>query len=171
MFESFETLFTNVAGSMDDIFIAVTTFLVLRVVSSWLFWCMHVYFRLSAYVSETVNFLLWLLLSVFVVNHIFGTEISTSLFSGFSIGMGYAFQPYIISLFTGLCNGFMISPGDTIMLGGETLTVKKLSLFYVVVTSGEYQMYVPHSFFKSTPLKVRHAPTRMHERSQFTAKQ
>jgi len=155
MFDSFESLFSNIASSMDDLFIAATTFVVLRVVSSWLYWCMYRYFRLSAYMSETVNFLMWLLLSVFVVNHVFGTEISTSLFSGFSIGMGYAFQPYIVSMFTGLCNGFMIRQGDTILLNDKAVVVKKLTLFYVVVACGEYQTYVPHSFFASTPLKVR----------------
>lgn len=155
MFDSFEALFTTLATSLDDIFIAASTFVVLRVLSSWLYWCMHTYFRLSAYISEVVNFGMWFVLTVFVLNHLFGAELSTSLFSGFSIGMGYAFQPYIVSLFTGLCNGFMIRAGDTIMLDGRPMVVRKLTLFYVAVASGESTTYLPHAYFASRPLVVQ----------------
>jgi len=155
MFGSIESLFTKLAESLDDIFIAAATFIVLRVVSSWLYWCIFAYFRLSAYVAEVTNFLLWLVLSVFILNHVFGTEISTSLFSGFSIGMGYAFQPYIVSLFTGLCNGFMIKTGDTIMLDDKPVRVIKLTLFYVAVSAEGYTTFLPHAYFASRPLQVK----------------
>jgi len=162
MFDSVETLFMNLAASLDDIFIAAATFVVLRVVSTWLYWCMHSYFRLSAYVSEVANFGLWLVLTVMVIHHLFGPDISTSLFSGFSIGMGYAFQPYIVSMFTGICNGFMIRTGDTILFNKQPVIVQKLTLFYVAVSTGEYTTYVPHAYFAKAPLSVK---------SQFAAKQ
>lgn len=155
MFSSIESLFTKFAESLDDIFIAVATFILLRVLSSWLYWCIFAYFRFSAYVAEVSNFLLWLVLSVFVLNHLFGTEISTSLFSGFSIGMGYAFQPYIVSLFTGLCNGFMIQTGDTILINDKPCRVIKLTLFYVAVNADGYTTYLPHAYFTSRPLQVK----------------
>ena len=155
MYASFEIIFTNIAASMDDLFIGATSFIVLRVLSSWLYWCMHSYFRLSAYISEVVNFILWLVLSVFIINHLFGSEVSTSLFQGFSIGMGYAFQPYIVSMFTGLCNGFMIKKGDIILYNNKEVVVSKLTLFYVTVKSGDFISYIPHRVFSSSPLHVK----------------
>ena len=155
MFESFESFVNLVFNSIDDIFISAALFLLMRVLSNWVYWCMNSYFRVSVYVSDIINFGLWFVLIVLVSNHLFGTEISTSLFSGFSIGMGYAFQPYIVSMFTGVFTGFMVREGDTILFEGNSVIVKKISLFHVSVSSGEYIQYIPHAYFTKSPLIIK----------------
>jgi len=154
MFESLESFVTLVVNSMDDIFISGALFILMRVLTNWVYWCMHAYFRASVYASDVVNFGLWFVLVVLVANHLFGTEISTSLFSGFSIGMGYAFQPYIVSMFTGVFTGFMLHEGDTILFEGNSVKVTKITLFHVAVSSGEYVSYIPHAYFSKAPLSI-----------------
>lgn len=158
MYGSFETLFLNIWGSLDDVFICVTMAIVLGVVSQWLYWCLSSYFHLSTYMSDSVNFLFLGTISVFLLNHLFGPTIAVSLFSGLTIGMGYAFQPYIISLFTGLYNtsSGLIRKGDKILFNGKSVTVTSVTLLHVVVRGEVGEIYIPHAFFQSTPLvKIR----------------
>lgn len=154
MFNSFETLFMNIWESLDDVFICVTTAIVLRVVSKWLYWCLSSYFVLSTYLSDSVNFVFLGTISVFLLNHLFGPTVAVSLFSGLSIGMGYAFQPYIISLFTGMYNesSGLIKKNDKILFNGKSVTVISVTLLHVVVEGAVGKAYIPHAFFQSTPL-------------------
>jgi hypothetical protein len=154
MYDSFETLFVNIWGSLDDVFICVAMAIVLRVVSQWLYWCMASYFHLTIYMSDSINFLFLGTLSVFLLNHLFGPTVAVSLFSGLTIGMGYAFQPYIISLFTGLYNksSGLTMNGDKILFNGKPATVTSVTLLHVVVRNEVGDVYIPHAFFQSTPL-------------------
>lgn len=154
MYNSFETLFSNIWESLDDVFICVTTVIVLRLLSKWLYWCMRSYFDLTTYVSDIIDFMFMATFSVFILIHLFGSDVAVSLFSGFSIGMGYAFQPYIISLFTGLYSQSqgMVIPGDQIVMNGKIVTVDSVSLLHICVRGEGMLTYVPHAFFRSNPL-------------------
>lgn len=154
MYNSFETLFSNIWESLDDVFICIASALVLRLISKWLYWCMHSYFRLSEYVSDVVDFVFLAIFSVFILIHLFGSEIATSLFGGFSIGLGYAFQPYIISLYTGVYNQVreIIKPGEKIFFNNKIVTVESVSLFHICIKDGTMITYIDHAFFKSNPL-------------------
>lgn len=154
MYDSFETLFLNIFSSLDDVFICVTMAIVLRVVSHWLYWCLSCYFNLSTYLSDSINFLFLGMTSVFLLNHLFGSTVAVSLFSGVSIGAGYALQPYIISLFTGIYNtsSGLVQKDNKIMFNGNTVTVTSVTLLHVVVRGDVGVIYIPHAFFQSTPL-------------------
>ena len=155
MYNSFETLFLNIWESLDDVFICVTMAIILRVLSKWLYWCLSSYFDVSTYLSDSINFLFLGTIAVFLLNHLFGPDIAPSLFSGFSIGLGYAFQPYIISLFTGLYNksSGLLQKNDTIVINNTPVTVISITLLHVVVRNKEGAVsYIPHSFFQSSPL-------------------
>lgn len=154
MYDSFETLFLNIWASLDDVFICVTMAIVLRVISQWLYWCLASYFHLSTYLSDSINFLFLGTTSVFLLNHLFGPEIAVALFSGLTIGMGYAFQPYIISLFTGLYNksSGLVQKGDRILFNNKTVRVTSVTLLHVIVSGEVGDIYIPHAYFQSTPL-------------------
>lgn len=154
MYDSFETLFLNIWASLDDVFICVTMAIVLRVISQWLYWCLASYFHLSTYLSDSINFLFLGTISVFLLNHLFGPEIAVALFSGLTIGMGYAFQPYIISLFTGLYNksSGLVQKGDRILFNNKTVRVTSVTLLHVIVSGEVGDIYIPHAYFQSTPL-------------------
>ncbi len=154
MYDSFQTLFVTIWESLDDVFICVTMAIVLYILSQWLYWCLSSYFDLSTYLSGSINFLFLGTISVFLLNHLFGPAISVSLFSGLSIGFGYALQPYIISLFTGLYNksSGLVEEGDKIMFNNKRVTVSSVTLLHVVVRADVGDIYIPHAFFQSTPL-------------------
>ena len=158
MYDSLQTLFITIWESLDDVFICVTMAIVLYIVSQWLYWCLSSYFDLSTYLSGSINFLFLGTISVFLLNHLFGPDIAVALFSGLSIGMGYAFQPYIISLFTGLYNksSGLVQKNDKILFNNKTVTVTSVTLLHIVVRSdvadNVTDIYIPHAFFQSTPL-------------------
>lgn len=154
MYDSFQTLFVTIWESLDDVFICVTMAIVLYILSQWLYWCLSSYFDLSTYLSGSINFLFLGTISVFLLNHLFGPDISVSLFSGLSIGLGYALQPYIISLFTGLYNksSGLVEENDKIMFNNKPVTVTSVTLLHVIVCADVGKIYIPHAFFQSTPL-------------------
>tara|TARA_B110000008_G_C16793240_1_gene493517 strand:+ start:61 stop:537 length:477 start_codon:yes stop_codon:yes gene_type:complete len=157
MYNSFTSLFSNIWESLDDVFICVTVAIVLQLLSKWLHWCLHSYFRLTTYVSDVVDFLFVATFTTFLLIHLFGPDIAISLFSGFSIGMGYAFQPFIISLFSGVYSQARISRGDKILLNNKPMTVEAVSLLHICVRDGPMVTYVPHAFFQTSPLTIVHS--------------
>lgn len=152
MFQSLSTLCLTIWESLDDILICLSVFLLLRVIASWCYWCCFSYFKCDEYISGLVEFVFLGTLSIFVLTHLFGPGVALSLFSGFSVGMGYAFQPYIISFFTGFWTRQFIKKGDRLFLNQKIVVVDHISILYICVRIDNMKSYITHSQFQSTPL-------------------
>jgi small-conductance mechanosensitive channel len=156
-FESFDTLLTTVWHSLDDILVCIGVFIIVHVFSSYSSWCLRTYFHCSHYISQAVQFIILFFILIFLVGHLIGSGTATSLFSGFSIGLGYAMQPYIVSLLAGVTfrSTHMFKHGDNIRIQGQNYILEHIGLIYVCALDGDnYKVYFPNSMLSGTPVGV-----------------
>tara|TARA_B110001452_G_scaffold243853_1_gene227520 strand:- start:4097 stop:4579 length:483 start_codon:yes stop_codon:yes gene_type:complete len=156
MFQSFELLLQSVWLSLDDIFICLGAFIVARVLAGAIYWCLHSYFNIDAYESELAQFVFLGTVVVFLISHLFGETAVTSILGGFSIGIGYALQPYIISFLAGstLRATNTLAKGKVILFNNQKLTVEHLGLLYVCASQDGLKTFIPNAYFQSSPLTV-----------------
>lgn len=156
MSTSFLDLLDNIWNSLDDILVCVGVFLIAQIASSVLHRSMRTYFRLGAYISQASQFLLLFSVFIFLTGHLLGSETAVALFSGFSIGFGYALQPYIVSLMAG--GTFYISGtvrrGDTLHVGEQSVHVESVGLLFVTTKQDKLVTYFPNSVLSSRPFSV-----------------
>lgn len=154
MYQSFELLLQSLWFSLDDILICLCALIVARVVAVAIYWCLHSYFDIDEYESELVQFTFLGIVVVFLISHLFGETALTSILGGFSIGIGYALQPYIISFLAGSTLRLTLAKGKVIFFNGQKMTVDYLGLLYVCASQDGVQTYIPNSYFQSAPLSV-----------------
>ena len=97
---------------------------------------------------------------IFLVGHLIGSDTATSLFSGFSIGFGYAMQPYIVSLLAGATfrSSSMFRAKDSLQINGQDYVLDHVGLLYLCATSSDgYKTYFPNSMLAGTPVGVKSA--------------
>jgi small-conductance mechanosensitive channel len=158
-FESLDILLTTVWHSLDDIFVCVGFFLAANVVASSVQWSLLNYFRSSHYTAQITHFGFLFMVFIFLVGHLIGSDTATSLFSGFSIGFGYAMQPYIVSLLAGATfrSGSMFRAKDLLRINGQDYTLEHTGLLYLCASSDGYKTYFPNSMLAGTPIGVKPA--------------
>jgi len=156
-FESLDTLLTTIWHSLDDIFVCVGVFLVARVLASAVSSSLSGYFRTSRYISEIAHFGIVFVSVVFLVNHLIGASTARSIFGGFSIGFGYAMQPYIVSIIAGASfrSGAMFRAKDTIKIGGDVYTVDHVGLLYLCASKDDFKTYFPNSLLVQSSIGIK----------------
>lgn len=155
--ESFIHLFERVWYSLDDVLVCIGVWLVAVNLSRLCHNGMRSYFRSSVYVAQAVHFAVLFSCSIFLVGHLVGGSTAVSLFQGFSIGFGYAMQPYIVSLLAGatFLSMDVIGAGDELIVNSESATVKYVGLLYVSTQKGATVTYYPNSVLSSRPFSVQ----------------
>jgi len=156
-FESLDMLLSTVWHSLDDIFVCIGFFLTSQVIANSVRWSLLNYFKCSHYTSQIFHFGFLFLVFIFLVGHLIGSSTATSLFSGFSIGFGYAMQPYIVSLLAGASfrSGSMFRANDLLRINGEDYVLEHVGLLYLCASSGGYKTYFPNSMLTQTPIAVK----------------
>lgn len=158
-FESLDLLLGTVWRSLDDILVCAGMFIIAQVFSGYCSWSLRIYFNCSDYASQTVHFLIMFMVFIFLAGHLIGSETATSLFSGFSIGLGYAMQPYIVSLLAGVTfrSTGMFKRGDSIRILGSEYTLDHIGLIYVCASDEKdgYKVYFPNSVLSGTSVGVK----------------
>lgn len=156
MFDSFSVLLNNVWNSLDDVLICVCLFAFACKASRVLYWVVDEYFRQSVYVAEVIS-AVWIgTVVVYLASHLIGEQTAVSLFSGFSIGIGYAMQPYITSFVSSAAMKamFMLKRGDTFRIDGKDYEVHHVGLLYVCTRDDKYLTYFPVTKLLSVPFSV-----------------
>ena len=160
-FDSLSTLMSTIWYSLDDIFVCVGVFMAANVVAHSTEWCLCNYFKSSKYTAQAIQFAFLFAVGIFLIGHLIGESVSTSLFSGFFIGFGYALQPYIVSLLAGATfhTGSMFSRhGKKVMfqVQGEEYELDHVGLLHVCGTNTEgWETYFPNSMLASTPISIK----------------
>jgi len=158
-FESLDILLDTVWRSLDDILVCAGMFIVSQVFSGYCSWSLRTYFQCSHYTSQTVHFTILFMVFIFLVGHLIGSATATSLFSGFSIGLGYAMQPYIVSLLAGATfrSTGMFERGDSVRISGSEYVLDHIGLIYVCASDEKdgYKMYFPNSMLSGTSVGVK----------------
>jgi len=154
MYQSFELLLQSIWLSLDDILICLGAFIVAHVFAGAIYWCLHSYFDIDVYDSELVQFAFLGIVVVFLISHLFGETAVTSILGGFSIGIGYALQPYILSFLAGSTLRTTLAKGNVILFNEQKLTVEHVGLLYVCASHGDVKTYIPNAYFQSVPLTI-----------------
>ena len=153
---TFTKLFTTVWTSLDDIFLCVGILLVSFPLLGSCSASIHHYFKYSMYVSQAVHFITVGIVVAFLLGHLVGEKVSISLFGGFSVGVGYALQPYIVSLLSGAAyySSNIITEGDEIMIDKKKYKVIENGILYICAKDMTENMvvYLPNSMFQNKPL-------------------
>ena len=154
---SFIELFSKIWNSLDDILVCLGVFLVVQVFSSRLNHCLLNYFDMSAYIAQSAQFLFLFSTIIFLISHLLGSSVAVSLFSGFSIGLGYALQPYIVSLLAGgtLRMSNIIRRGDTLIIEEKSLVVDHVGLLYISTKKDKVITYFPSAMLSSRPFSIQ----------------
>lgn len=152
------TLFDTIWNSLDDILACVGVFLASRMVASTLHWCALSYFNLSPYSAQVIHFVFIGAMLLFLISHLIGSSTAVSLFSGFSIGFGYAMQPYIISILAGATfrsTGMFPAKCD-IRIHDKIYTLDHIGMLYVCVVSKDgFITYFPNSTLSESAVGVK----------------
>ena len=166
---TFNNFFTTVWGSLDDILLCAGVLLVSIPIFFTCSGVIHTYFETSIYVAQSINFICIFSLFAFIFGHLVGESVAISLFGGFSVGIGYALQPYIVSLLSGITyySSSMLKEGDIIVLNERQYLIQSNGILYIIaeeIRKEEYKtendsspppliVYLPNSMFQSMELK------------------
>ena len=102
-----------------------------------------------------ITFLLLTTVSLYLLGHVAGEASTVSILQGFALGVGYALQPYIVSLLSGatyFVSG-IISANDVIFVDGNKYTIVSNGILYIEARSDDISIFVPNNFFNNTYLK------------------
>lgn len=159
MFESLETFVLGVWTSLDDVLLCVGALLVAVTLSKYVHWTLSEYFVTSSFVAQLAHVFILGGAAVSILSHLFGDGVSKTIFGGFSIGVGYAMQPYVVSIITGcmLRGSDMLTAGQRVVLSDKTFKVKDVGLYYTTLAPTETPAattYVPNTVFQSGTFSV-----------------
>lgn len=159
MFESLETFVLNIWTSLDDVLLCVGALLLAVTISKYVHWILSEYFVTSSFAAQLTHVLVLGGAAVSILTHLFGDGVSKTIFGGFSIGVGYAMQPYVVSIITGcmLRGSDMLSSGQRVQMSGKTFVVKDVGLYYTslhVDNQPGSVTYFPNTAFQSGSFTV-----------------
>lgn len=154
---SLTILLTTIWTSLDDILLCLGVMMLSVPFFFTCSQCLHHYFHCSIFISQLFNFTAVGSILIFLLSHLLGEQIAVSLFGGFSVGLGYAMQPYIVSLLSGATyySSSMIGEGDQILLDEKKYLVLTNGILYICAKNVQDNttVYLPNSMFGNSPLK------------------
>lgn len=110
MWTTFRELLDSIISNIDDFFVIILIAIIGNKLASFLYTFLYNFMKLSLFTSQTVKISLQIFIFSTCLIQLLGGETLASATGGIAIGVGYAFQPYIISIF----NGLMIHNDDII---------------------------------------------------------
>lgn len=110
MWTTFRDLLDSIVSNIDDFFVIILIAIIGNKLASFLYTFLYRFMKLSLFTSQTVKISLQIFIFATCLIQLLGGETLASATGGIAIGVGYAFQPYIISVF----NGLMIHNDDII---------------------------------------------------------
>ena len=135
MFETLETFVLNIWTSLDDVILCIGALLLAVSVSRNVHWVLTEYFATSSFMAQMAHVFVLGGAVLSILSHLFGNTVSRSIFGGFSIGVGYAMQPFIRNIVGGfiLRSSEMIRTGIRIRLKDTDYTVTEVGMYYTTL--------------------------------------
>ena len=131
MWATFKGFADSMFENVDDFAIVVFIIMVGNKLSQLLFTFLHSFMGLGLFPAQTVKISTQLFIFTICFIQLIGSEVLTSASAGIAIGVGYAFQPYIISVF----NGLMIHNDNSIVEFESWLTIPSQGIANAKVVS------------------------------------
>lgn len=155
----FTLVFNSVWYSLDDFFLCIGIILVSVPIITAIGGATQHYFRYSLWVGQAITFVLIATVFLFLLGHVAGESSTVSMLQGFALGVGYALQPYIVSLLSGATyfSTSMLEAGDQIYMDGDEYNIVSNGILYIKAehTTKNILIYVPNGYFQNVILKKK----------------
>ncbi len=164
MWNTFQQLLDNLISNIDDFFVILLIAVIGNKIASLLYLFLKNFMMTSLFISQTVKISLQVFLFTSCLIQLLGADTLTSATGGIAIGVGYAFQPYIISVFNGLMihNDDIINTKKWISIHGAGITaarVESIGLFNTLLrdTKNNY-ILISNSMLSHSAVTVMDKP-------------
>ena len=127
---------TELWENLDDVFVSILIIVIGNQIAHLLYKFTKDFLKLGILPAQTIKIVLQAFVFVVILLQILGDDVVRSFTGGISIGIGYALQPYIISIFNGLMihNDDIIIPGDNKSYG-SIISIPSMNLINVKIDS------------------------------------
>lgn len=102
MWTTFKDCLDSILSNLDDFAVIIFILIVGNKIADLLYRFIANFLERSLFAAQTIKLLLQIFIGVISFIHLVGDDIIKNASAGIAIGIGYAFQPYIISMFNGL---------------------------------------------------------------------
>jgi len=138
MWTTFKECLNSIISNIDDFAVIVFILIVGNKLADLLYLFLAKFMNASLFAAQTVKLSLQIFIGVVSFIHLVGSDIISNASAGIAIGVGYAFQPYIISMFNGLMlhNDNLITTDKWLDVPSQSITggkVHSIGLFNTVL--------------------------------------
>ena len=138
MWTTFKDCLNSIISNIDDFAVIIFILIVGNKLAELLYLFLAKFMNASLFVAQTVKLTLQIFIGVISFVHLVGSDVITNASAGIAIGVGYAFQPYIISMFNGLMlhNDNLITKDNWLDVPSQSISggkVHSIGLFNTVL--------------------------------------
>ena len=102
MWKAFQSIGTDMWENADDVLVSIILIIIGNVIASIIYYFTKEFLKTGVLFAQIVKITFQLFIIVICVVQVIGEDVVSHFTGGISIGLGYALQPYIISIFNGL---------------------------------------------------------------------
>lgn len=164
MWNTFQELLDSLVSNIDDFFVIILIAVIGNKLANLLYIFLRKFMKISLFACQTVKISLQVFLFATCIIQLLGADTLSSATGGIAIGVGYAFQPYIISIFNGLMvhNDDIINSSKWISIAGTGIScarVESIGLFNTMLknSSGDYVL-ISNSMLSRSAVTVMDKP-------------
>ena len=153
---------SEASNNIDDVFVSIIIIVIGNKLASYMYEFLKDFLKVNILTSQILKITVQLFIIVLCVVQLIGSEVVNNFTGGISIGLGYALQPYIISIFNGLMvhNDHDVVPKKTrISLPSEGITnayVESIGLFNTVLKENGDTIIISNSTLTRGALRILH---------------
>mgnify|MGYP006102986467 CR=1 FL=1 len=155
----FTFAFHKIWNSIDEFFLCVGMIIITVPIVMTISSTSQHYFRFSLWTAQMLIFLSLSTLFLYLLSSVAGESTSVSMLQGFALGVGYALQPYIVSLLSGTTffSTGMLSTNDIIIVDGSEYTIVSNGILFLEAKHNlkDLTIYIPNNFFNSRYIKKK----------------
>lgn len=155
MWNALSFFVSNIWEVLDDVLIAVLVLVIGSSFARLLHHVVHDLLRYSMFVADLMTTTVQGFLFGVCLYQLLGVAAVNSFVGGFSIGIGYAMQPYIISMFNGAAL-FSLYKGGRVRVGSDdkVYNVDGIGLFFTRLETDDGLLLIPNTKMLSSRLEI-----------------
>ena len=154
MWNALSFFVSNAWESLDDVAVAALVLIVGSSVARVISHVVHDMLRYSRFVTDLITYTLQGFLFGVCLFQVLGTAAVQSFTAGFAVGIGYALQPFIVSLFHGEALFYIFRRGR-IAIDREEFDVEGVGLFFTRLRAKGRLVIIPNNKMLDGRLDIR----------------
>lgn len=170
MWTTFKDCLDTILSNLDDFAVIIFILIVGNKLANLLYIFLANFMKTSLVTAQSVKLSLQVFIGVISFVHLVGDDIIKHASAGIAIGVGYAFQPYIISMFNGLMlhNDNLINNKKYLDINSQGISgarVKSIGLFNTILQDHEgNDIIVSNSSLTAAAVKIHNEKPKVREK-------